>query len=250
MVTFALKVAKLASDPNTRFGHAGQMRSRLLELILARDMHPADLARSTRTDPSTLSKLINGRRRLGEHWARLFSPHLGVPVSAFYEDIGSPIPPLAQAPAGAPPEVIVEMAADAPPATNDQRESVPAEALISPGCGARIAAIRQALGFRTAAAFSARLGVSPRTVERWEADEEPPGLADITRMHELTISSDYILFGDPRGITPPLMERLIETGFGAWASDPAAAAAARHRRRGQSKQAGRSHARPRRNPSD
>ncbi|MGG5811442.1 LexA family transcriptional regulator [Falsiroseomonas sp. CW058] len=70
--------ATLAADRPAAAGHYGQMPTRLQELLDAKGLSAADLARMAGVQPSTLSKLTTGKRRLGLHWARRFAPHLGV----------------------------------------------------------------------------------------------------------------------------------------------------------------------------
>jgi phage repressor protein C with HTH and peptisase S24 domain len=67
--------------------------SRLFELLELRGLKAADLARSTKVDPSTISKLVKSKRELRRHWAERFAPHLGVTPEDLLAVEGSPLMP-------------------------------------------------------------------------------------------------------------------------------------------------------------
>lgn len=68
------------------------MSSRLDEIMHAKGVNAAALARVTGTDPSTLSKLVTGKRKMALHWAQKFAPHLQVTADDLMVQIGRPIP--------------------------------------------------------------------------------------------------------------------------------------------------------------
>lgn len=93
LATFGHAVKAIsASDQPPRFGQSGQMPSRLDEIMQARGVNAAALARVTGTDPSTLSKLVTGKRKMAHHWAEKFAPHLRVAPDDLMVQIGRPIP--------------------------------------------------------------------------------------------------------------------------------------------------------------
>ncbi|RVT95221.1 helix-turn-helix transcriptional regulator [Rhodovarius crocodyli] len=80
-----------AGDHQDIFGHNGPM-TRLAEVLAARHLQAADLARLTGTDPSTVSKLVRGARELRRHWAEKFAPPLTVRPEDLLTKPGAPIP--------------------------------------------------------------------------------------------------------------------------------------------------------------
>ena len=70
------------------------MVTRLQEIMEARGLQSADLARLSSTDPSTLSKLVNGKRELRRHWAARLAQPLNVRPDDLLASVGSPIPSL------------------------------------------------------------------------------------------------------------------------------------------------------------
>jgi len=69
--------------------------SRLEEVMLARGVRAAEIAEKADIDPSTLSKFVNGKRRLKLEWAARMAPVLRIEPLALLADEGSPIPEVA-----------------------------------------------------------------------------------------------------------------------------------------------------------
>ncbi|MFH5923816.1 LexA family transcriptional regulator [Roseomonas xinghualingensis] len=83
--------ANLAADLQEPFGQCGHMTTRLQEILDVKGVQAADLARMTDTDPSTLSKLVLGKRKLSQSWAQRFAEPLGVEPEELLAAVGKPI---------------------------------------------------------------------------------------------------------------------------------------------------------------
>lgn len=72
-----------------RFGQPP--RSRVEEILLARGLSNAELARRARIDPSTVHKIVSGSRGLSERFADPLANALGVHRETLFAKIGAPI---------------------------------------------------------------------------------------------------------------------------------------------------------------
>ena len=86
--------ANLASDAGSGLGQGGHMLTRLAEVMDARGVQPAALARAASVDPSTLSKLTLGKRKFTREWALKLAHHLGVQPDDLMVEVGRPLPDL------------------------------------------------------------------------------------------------------------------------------------------------------------
>jgi phage repressor protein C with HTH and peptisase S24 domain len=71
------------------------MLTRLAEVMDARGVQPAALARASGMDPSTLSKLVLGKRKFTREWALKLAHHLGVQPDELMMEVGRPVPDIA-----------------------------------------------------------------------------------------------------------------------------------------------------------
>lgn len=94
------------------------MYTRLAEVMEARGVQASALARAAAEDPSTLSKLILGKRKFTREWALKFAHHLGVQPDDLMMDVGRPIP---DAPIELPAAKPESRSADLPPRTQMPR---------------------------------------------------------------------------------------------------------------------------------
>lgn len=85
--------ANSARDITENYGQAGHM-SRLKEIMDARGVSAAELARTCKVDPSTISKLVGAKREMRRHWADMFAPALSVRPDDLLASQGAPIPAL------------------------------------------------------------------------------------------------------------------------------------------------------------
>jgi len=72
---------------------ADQIQSRVDEIMRARGLNQADLARASGIQPPTLSKIVKGKRGVTPAMSAPLARALQVSVGALHEDIGAPIPP-------------------------------------------------------------------------------------------------------------------------------------------------------------
>jgi transcriptional regulator with XRE-family HTH domain len=173
--------------------------TRAQEILMACDQRPAEVARRLNIDSSTLSKLLNGKRGLGQKWAKRIGDYLGVPVSAFYEPIGAPV-----ARSGA------AMIAQAGPAATALH-----------GCGDRLRLTRLAalLSIEQLAAAS---GLDARRLTEMENGAELPTIPEIAALRgALQVGADWLLFGDYSALSGRLVQRFVDLGIGAGAPLPA-----------------------------
>jgi transcriptional regulator with XRE-family HTH domain len=192
-------MAKMANDGDGQFGYVAAMDevappTRLAEILQARGIRAAQLARAADVQPPTMSKWLKGQRKLPREQARLFADLLKVPLATLFDDVGAPIPSPSQP--LAPPVERAEVAG------------------VWPGWGARIQAVRRALGYEIAE-FARRIGLPELTLRGLEAETVALDLPMLVKLKlGGEVAADWVLFGERDALTGRLVQRMLDLGFG------------------------------------
>lgn len=75
--------------------------------------------------------------------------------------------------------------------------------------GPRLRAIRLAAGYERQEAFAAICDISPQAWNNYERGRQTPRIDQLSKIRQATgVTADFILYGDPRGLTVEMADRI------------------------------------------